>query len=118
MGAADLAVLTRHDGAAIPTKSELEVLFLTLCRDHGLPRPAVNARIADKEVDFAFEAARLVVETDSWRYHRTRHAFENDRARDAILARAGYRTLRFTDRPLTTDSRGVAETIATVLGCP
>jgi hypothetical protein len=30
--------------------------------------------------------------------HKTRHASENDRARDVLLATAAYRTLRFTDR--------------------
>jgi very-short-patch-repair endonuclease len=66
-------------------------------------------------VDFLFEHARLVVEADSWRYHKTRHAFENDRARDVLLARAGYRTLRFTDRQVATESDHVAAAIGAVL---
>ena len=53
----------------------------------------------------------LAVETDSWTFHRTRRAFERDRERDAILARAGYRTLRFTHRQLTREPAMVAETI-------
>jgi very-short-patch-repair endonuclease len=40
------------------------------------------------------------VETDSWRWHRGRAAFERDRARDAALAAAGWQTLRFTDRQI------------------
>ena len=36
---------------------------------------------------------------------------ERDRERDAILARAGYRTLRFTHRQLTREPAMVAETI-------
>ena len=36
---------------------------------------------------------------------------ERDRERDAILARSGYRTLRFTHRQLTRDPAMVAETI-------
>ena len=32
------------------------------------------------------------------RFHLTRAAMERDRRRDAVLARAGYRVLRFTDR--------------------
>ena len=43
---------------------------------------------------------RVVVETDSWRWHRGRAAFERDRERDALLAAAGYTTLRFTDRQI------------------
>ena len=63
-------------------------------------------------MDFLFPDAGLIVEIDSWRYHKTRHAFENDRARDVITARAGYRTLRFTDRQLEREPRAVAEAIA------
>ena len=48
------------------------------------------------EVDFFFPAHRLVVETDGWRDHGTRIAFERDRAKDAALVAAGYIVLRFT----------------------
>jgi very-short-patch-repair endonuclease len=62
-------------------------------------------------VHFLFTAGGLVIETDSSRYHHIRRAFERDRERDAIVARAGYRTLRSTHRQLTSDPAGVAETI-------
>ena len=38
-----------------------------------------------------------------------------DRARDVLHARAGYRTLRFTDRQLDSDPSEVAAAIAAVL---
>ena len=79
------------------------------------PRPGSTPRIHGKEVDFLFEAHRLIVETDSWRYHRTRRAFEEDRARDVLTTKAGYRTLRFTDRRLTEDPTGVAAAIHALL---
>ena len=85
--------------------------MLALCHDHGLPRPKVNADVAGLEVDFVFADHRLAVEADSWTYHRTRRAFERDRERDAILARAGYRTLRFTHRQLTREPAMVADTL-------
>jgi very-short-patch-repair endonuclease len=93
------------------TDSELEELMLALCDDHRLERPKPQAWVAGLRVDFLFAASRLVVETDGYRYHRTRRAFERDRERDAILARAGYRTLRFTHRQLTRRPAEVAETI-------
>jgi very-short-patch-repair endonuclease len=40
------------------------------------------------------------VEVDGWAYHRTRRAFDGDRARDRALLRAGWRVARFTDRQL------------------
>jgi very-short-patch-repair endonuclease len=109
------AALRRHDAGTDVARSDLEILFKELCRARGLPAPRVNHRVEGKEVDFLFEAQKLVVETDSWRYHKTRHAFENDRARDAKLARAGYRTLRFTDTQIAHRAAAVAETIAVAL---
>jgi predicted transcriptional regulator of viral defense system len=110
-GAAALERALDLDGEPALTKSELEELVLAICDDHVLERPAVNMEIAGLEVDFVFADRRLVVEADSWTYHRTRRAFERDRERDAILARAGYRTLRFTHRQLTRAPALVAETI-------
>jgi very-short-patch-repair endonuclease len=75
----------------------------------------VNQLIAGKEVDFLFAEQRLIVETDSWRYDKTRRAFEDDRARDALLLAHGYRTLRITDRTLTNRPRLVVDTIAAAL---
>jgi very-short-patch-repair endonuclease len=110
-----LATLQAHDAGANLTRSGLEVLFRQLCHDHGLPQPRVNTTVAGKEVDFLFEPARLIVEADSWRYHKTRRAFEDDRARDVLTTKAGYRTLRFTDRQLTEDPTSVAAAIAALL---
>jgi len=113
-----LATMRAHDAGTNPTRSGLEVLFRQLCHDHGLPQPRVNTSVEGKEVDFLFEPARLIVETDSWRYHKTRRAFENDRARDALTTAAGYRTLRVTDRRLTNDPAAVAAAIAATLANP
>jgi hypothetical protein len=101
----------RHDAGTTATKSELEELLLSICDRPGIERPAVNADVAGLEVDFLFGKRRLVVEADSWAFHRTRRAFERDRERDAILARTGYRTLRFTHRQLTREPTMVADTI-------
>jgi very-short-patch-repair endonuclease len=103
--------LHEHEAGTTLTKSELEERMLALCDHHRLPRPQVNAWVENLEVDFLFAAQRLVVEADSYRYHRSRRAFERDRERDAILARAGYRTLRFTDRQMRRQASEVAETI-------
>jgi very-short-patch-repair endonuclease len=62
-----------------------------------------------------FADERLIVETDSRRHHKTRRAFEDDRARDVLTTTAGYRTLRFTARQLTRQPHAVAHAIAAVL---
>jgi very-short-patch-repair endonuclease len=115
VGGARLACSRR--GAALcerPRRAEV-ARAAALLRGAWFPAPRVNADVAGKEVDFLFEGHALLVETDSWRFHKTRRAFENDRARDAIHARAGYRTLRFTGHQLTTDPHAVAETVASAL---
>jgi very-short-patch-repair endonuclease len=95
------AVLEEHDAGATVTRSELEERFLSLCDENGIERPRVNARIADLEVDFYWPHRSLVVEVDGYRYHGTRRTFERDRTRDATLAAAGLRVLRFSHRQLT-----------------
>jgi very-short-patch-repair endonuclease len=82
----------RHD----ETRSELESRFLALCRRHRLPAPAVNVRIGAMTVDFLWPDNRLVVETDGYRYHRGRAAFEDDRDRDLRLRALGYDVIRLS----------------------
>jgi very-short-patch-repair endonuclease len=110
-----LVALTRHTPGTTLTRSELEELFLELCHRARLPRPSVNAWVEGLEVDFLFPEQRVIVETDSWRHHRTRHAFERDRQRDAVHARVGYRTLRFTHHQLTAEPRTLAQAVTAAL---
>ncbi|MGI8461797.1 MAG: endonuclease domain-containing protein, partial [Solirubrobacterales bacterium] len=79
------------------TRSGLERDFLRLLKSHDSPRPEVNQMIGPYEVDFLWRAQRLVVEIDSWKYHRSRASFESDRARDRDLTLRGFEVLRFTD---------------------
>jgi Transcriptional regulator, AbiEi antitoxin/Protein of unknown function (DUF559) len=85
------------------TRSELESWFLGLVRDAGLPEPLVNSSLTAPDhphivPDFYWPTHRLIVETDGWETHRTRAAFEQDRARDAALQAIGCKVLRFTWR--------------------
>jgi very-short-patch-repair endonuclease len=97
------------------TRTELEARFLALCRRHRLPRPEVNVPIGPYTVDFLWAGRRLVVEVDGWEGHRTRSAFEEDRARDARLKVMGYDVVRFTWRQLTDEPRTVVATIRALL---
>jgi Protein of unknown function (DUF559) len=69
----------------------------------GLPEPLVNCSLTAPDhphivPDFYWPTHRLIVETDGWETHRTRAAFEQDRARDAALQADGWRVVRFTWR--------------------
>ena len=87
--------------ASTAYRSALEVAFLALCRDHGLPRPEVNVMVAGRLRDFYWPAHGLVVETDGRASHLTPLAFEDDRERDTLLQEAGYKVRRFTYRQIT-----------------
>lgn len=94
------------------TRSDLESAFLRLCRRRGLPTPEVNVRIGPYLVDFLWREARLVVETDSYLYHRGVIAFQDDRGRDLELARCGHRVLRLSERQVDDEPERVAATLA------
>lgn len=98
-----------------PTRSDLERDFLRLCRQYGLPVPEVNVWIGPREVDFLWRDANLVVETDGYRYHRGRQAFEDDRARDLDLRSRGFDVLRFSYRQVTAEPQRVAAVVRVAL---
>jgi very-short-patch-repair endonuclease len=100
------------------TRSDLEQRFLELLERHGFPRPLVNATIESYEVDFAWPEQRLIVELDGFAAHGRRSAFERDRLRDRRLARAGFRTLRLTDRMVRYDEDAIVADLAAFLSLP
>jgi hypothetical protein len=108
------AQLSRY-GGPVDTRSRLERLVYELCDDHGLPRPLVNTVIEGKVRDFYWPHCRLVVEADSYRWHRSPSALNDDRERDVLLTLAGYRVLRFTWEQVTERPRYVVQAILTAL---
>jgi len=105
----------RRNGAPIPT-SILERRFLTLVDANGLPRPHVNRRSDDGELDATWQQQRLIVECDGFATHGTREAFERDRAKDRALQVAGWRVVRVTWRQLRDDGDVIARQLAALLG--
>ena len=97
------------------TRTNLEALFMKVVRRHRLPRPEVNVKVDRFKVDFLWRLQHLIVEVDGWESHRTRSAFEEDRARDARLKLLGYDVLRFTWRQVEIDGRAVARTVRSLL---
>jgi very-short-patch-repair endonuclease len=94
------------------TRRDLEAAFHTFLNDRRFPAPQTNVLIEGKEVDFAWPASRLIIELDSWEYHRTRAAFEDDRRTDRRLRAAGWTVLRVTWRDLDEPGRLAAELAA------
>jgi hypothetical protein len=76
--------------------SVLELRFLALCARHGIPRPLVNERFGPWRPDFLWPEARVVVETDGLRFHRTAAQRRRDAEKDAYLRAHGHAVIRLT----------------------
>jgi len=63
------AQLSRY-GGPVDTRSRLERLVNEVCDVNRLPRPSVNTVIEERVRDFHWPDRRLVVEADSYRWHR------------------------------------------------
>jgi very-short-patch-repair endonuclease len=96
------AILEGH----IPvTLSELEDRFLERLAQEGLPRPHTNRPAGTKRVDCRWPDHRLTVELDSYRYHHTRHAWEQDRRREREAHARGDQHRRYTYADVFEDPR-------------
>ena len=93
-GAAELRRVTRGDVHV--TLSHLERRFLTLVAAVGLDPPETNRKSGTHFVDFRWPAARVTVELDSYRYHRSRYAWEQDRRREREARGRGDEFRRYT----------------------
>ena len=78
------------------TLSTLEARFLALLRANNLPLPRTNTRFGSRRLDCRWPAHRLVVELDSYRYHGSRHAWEEDRRRERLVRASGDEFRRYT----------------------
>lgn len=95
-GAAMLRAVLADERVPAFTRSQAEEAVLGLVRVSGLPRPELNVDVLGHEVDFLWQARRLVAEVDGYAFHSSARSFAADRRRDAELTAAGYRVLRFT----------------------
>lgn len=108
-----IALDQRGDVSA--TKSPPESGFLRLCMDHGLPEPLVNSQLHGYEVDFYWPRARLVVEIDTYTYHRSWAQRQRDLERDADLKVRGEEVVRFTRERVEGAGGAVAAQVAALL---
>jgi very-short-patch-repair endonuclease len=86
-------------------QSKLERDFHELLRSGHVPLPRTNVLVDGELVDCVWPPEMLIVEVDSYGYHRGRRQFEDDRRRDAKLQTAGWRVIRVTEDRM---SRGAA----------
>jgi very-short-patch-repair endonuclease len=112
------AVLHARGRGATITRSELEVLCLAFADRFGFPPPETNVVIEGYQVDCVWREQRLIIEVDGWATHRTRAAFERDRAKSRALQAAGWRCIAVTYRQLTEGAHELARDVRRLLGAP
>jgi hypothetical protein len=93
-GAAELRRVLRGDVHVVLSK--LEEGFLELLRANELVLPQTNRPAGGRRVDCRWPEQRLTVELDSYRYHGSRHAWEQDRRREREAHARGDEFRRYT----------------------
>ena len=93
-GAGRLRAVLRGDVKV--TLSTLERSFLRMLRAEGLPLPVTNRPAGGRRVDCRWPEFRLTVELDSYQFHRSRHAWEQDRRREREAHARGDDFRRYT----------------------
>jgi hypothetical protein len=122
-GAAKLRKVLRGDVNV--TLSTLERAFLALLRNEGLPAPTTNQRAGGRRVDCRWPDHKLTIELDSYRYHSSRHAWEQDRrrerdayARDDDFRRYTYADVLENSRPMLAELRALLRPARSALPSP
>jgi hypothetical protein len=103
-----------HRGPAF-TRSGLERRFLELVRRSGLPTPSSNSFVEGYELDAYWPAERFAVELDTYDYHGSPRAFEQDRIRQENLKLAGIEIVRVTGNRLDREPRRVMHRLEQLL---
>jgi hypothetical protein len=111
-GAAKLRAIMAGDVHV--TLSRLEKRFLGRVREIRRPLPQTNRPAGTRRVDCRWPEHHLTVELDSYRFHHTRHAWEQDRRREREAYARGDEFRRYTwddvfdhPRPMLTELCGV-----------
>jgi hypothetical protein len=81
-----------------PTRSGFEGFLIPWLTEHGLPIPQINPNVDGHEVDALYPEQKVILELDSWTYHKDYPTWRSDRERDGEnLAHGGYRTFRIPE---------------------
>ena len=93
-GAGKLNAVMRGDAKVLLSK--LERKFIERLKAASLPLPETNKVAGGRRVDCRWPDHNLTVELDSYTYHRSRHAWEQDRRREREAYARGDQFRRYT----------------------
>lgn len=103
-----------HGGIPI-TLSELERRFLALLERRGLPRPTTNKRVGRYRIDCRWAGHRVTIELDSYRFHRSRKAWEQAYSRERQAYARGDAFRRYTWRDVVEDQTAMLSELRPLL---
>jgi very-short-patch-repair endonuclease len=86
------------EGDAPILLSRLERRFRAHLRDRRMPLALTNRPAGAHYVDCRWPEHKLTVELDSYKFHKTRYAWEQDRERERAARRRGDEFRRYTWR--------------------
>lgn len=98
--------------------SRLEAAFIAGVRGAGLPLPETNRPAGGRRVDCRWPEERLTVELDSYRFHNTRHAWEQDRQREREARARGDEFRRYTWTDVIEQPRPMLADLGSLLASP
>jgi very-short-patch-repair endonuclease len=99
-------------GDAHVSLSKLERRFLQLLREAGLLLPITNKVATGRRVDCRWPDQRLTVELDGYRFHNSRHSWEEDRRREREARARGDEFRRYTYGDVFEDPRAMLRELA------
>ncbi|MEX2100317.1 MAG: hypothetical protein WEB19_02780 [Acidimicrobiia bacterium] len=106
------AILDDRQPGYHPGDSEPEKRISDLLVRAGLPRPVPQYRIRlgkrTVRADLAYPELMIVMEYDSWEFHSSRTAFDNDAERRNQMRLAGFTVLEFTSK---SSDRSIVDTV-------
>jgi very-short-patch-repair endonuclease len=103
------------DGEAHVTLSTLEKRFLQRLRAAALPLPVTNRIAGSKRVDCRWPEHALTVELDSYTFHNSRYAWEQDRTREREAHARGDHHRRYTHTDIYNDPRAMLAELGELL---
>ncbi len=96
--------------------SKLEKRFLKHLQQADLDLPNTNRPAGGRRVDCRWPAARLTVELDSYRYHSSRYAWEQDRRREREARARGDEFRRYTYHDVSENPEPMLAELGQLLG--
>jgi hypothetical protein len=95
--------------------SKIERVFFDLLRGVRLPLPETNRTVDGRRLDCRWPKQRVTAEIDGYRYHHSRHAWDQDRWRDRAARIRGDEPRRYTYADVMEDPRYMLAELSALL---